>query len=219
MANDERAGRQQPPDERLRQRELDRITAAYADEFAAGRAPRLDDYVRRYPQYAAELADFVLYFHSVSRHLPEPDAVPAPAPSQAASAALRRIREPAAAYGAVAVESLVRLGVARGFAPQRLAAAVGITSGLLGKLEGKTIAAQTIPRTLIERLAATLATAPDALAAYFERAAPAQQPQFYAEQPPALRQETFLEAVEASELDADEKRAWAEIARRDASQP
>ena len=215
MANDERTGRRHPSEERRRQRELDRITAEYADEFAAGRAPRLEDYVRRYPQYAVELADFVLYFHSVSRHLPEPDAVPAPALSPAARAALARIREPAPASAAAPIESLVKQGLARGYAPPKLAAAVGITSGLLGKLEGKAIAAQTIPRTLIQRFANTLAIAPEAIAAYFERTTPAHQAQFYSEQAPAQRQEAFLDAVGASELDAEAKRAWAEIARRD----
>ena len=35
--------------QRERQYEIDQITFQYADEYRAGRAPRIEDYVRRYP--------------------------------------------------------------------------------------------------------------------------------------------------------------------------
>ncbi len=44
---------------------LMRITARYVDEYEAGLQPRLDDYIRRYPHYANEIADFVAYYQSV----------------------------------------------------------------------------------------------------------------------------------------------------------
>ena len=44
---------------------LMRITARYVDEYEAGLQPRLDDYIRRYPHYANEIADFVAYYRSV----------------------------------------------------------------------------------------------------------------------------------------------------------
>lgn len=210
MANDERSGLSHPsPEERRREYEIDQITAQYADEFAAGQAPRLEDYVQRYPQFAAELADFVLYFHSVSSHLPAPDAVPAPSPSAAAQAALARIREPAAAYAVTPIESLVKSGKAAGYTARQLAAAVGLSHDLLGKLESKSIAANTIPRTLIRRLADTLAAAPEAVAAYLGQSTPARASQFfYSEQAPTHRQETFLDAVHASTLDEGAKHEW-----------
>lgn len=218
MANDERAGLPRPSGEARRQRELDRITAEYADEYAAGRGPRLEDYVRRYPRYAVELTDFVLYFHSVSRHLPKPAPVPARALSPAAQAALAQIREsaPDSAHGVVPIESLVKRGKAVGYNARQLAAAVGLSHDLLGKLESKAIAANTIPRTLIRRLSETLAAAPEAVAAYLGQSTPAQASQFfYSEQAPAQRQETFLDAVHVSTLDAAAQREWDDIVSRE----
>lgn len=225
MANDERAGLPRPAsEEQRREYELDRITARYADEFREGRAPRLEDYVQQYPQYATELADFVLYFHAVSRHLPEPDPVPAPALSSAAQKALARIRqqvtEPAASAATtseiVSIEGLVKRGKVMGYNARQLAAAVGVSHDLLGKLESKAIAANTIPRTLIRRLAETLSTAPDAVATYLGQSTPAQAGQFfYSEQAPTPRQESFIDAIHGSTLDDAAKREWDGIVARE----
>lgn len=217
MANDERERQPRPSsEERRRQYTLDRITAQYADEYHAGRGPRLEDYVRRYPEYADELADFVLYFHSVSLNLPEPDLTPAAALSPAAEAALARIREPSAAYTAAPIESLVKQGRAAGYAPRQLAAALELSPDLLGKLDAKAIVANSIPRTLIERLARTLAAAPEAIAAYLGLSAPAEAGQFfYAEKAPTPRQESFLDAVHTSTLDDAAKREWDEVVARE----
>src|SRR5262245_25844492 len=39
---------------------LEQIQLQYLEEWQAGRPPTLEEYVRRYPQFARELADFVL---------------------------------------------------------------------------------------------------------------------------------------------------------------
>lgn len=219
MANDERERRPRPSsEERSRQYILDRITAQYTDEYHAGLSPRLEDYVRRYPEYADELTDFVLYFHAVSLNLPEPDAVPAQALSPAAEAALARIRglNPNSANTPAPIESLVKQGRTQGYNARQLAAEVGLSTDLLGKLDAKVIAANSIPRTLISRLAQTLATAPEAVAAYLGLSAPAGAGQFfYSEQAPAQRQESFIDAVQASTLDDAAKREWNEVVDRE----
>lgn len=220
MANDERERQPRPSrEERRRQYTLDRITAQYADEYHAGHAPRLEDYMRRYPEYAVELTDFVFYFHSVSLNLPEPDIVPSEALSPAAEAVLARIRESAATYTAAPVapiESLVKQGRAAGYAPRPLAAALRLSPDMLGKLDAKAIAANSIPRTLIDRLAQTLATAPEAIAVYLGLTAPAGASQFfYSEQAPAQRQESFIDAVHASSLDEAAKHEWDEVVARE----
>src|SRR2546421_13017191 len=51
-----------------------RITAQYVDEVRAGQRPKVSDYLARYPQYAAEIADFVAYYHTVEP--PPPPATP-----------------------------------------------------------------------------------------------------------------------------------------------
>lgn len=71
---------------------LDHITAEYVEAYRAGRPPNLRTFIRRYPQFARELLDFVLYFHCVAADLPEPDRVPAAHLSPGAQAALARIR-------------------------------------------------------------------------------------------------------------------------------
>ena len=45
--------------ERQRQYKIDTITAQYADAYRSGRAPRIEEYVHRYPDYARELLEFV----------------------------------------------------------------------------------------------------------------------------------------------------------------
>lgn len=63
-----------------------RITAEYADAYrryerGEGAHPLIGDYVARYPQYAAEWMDFMLYFHGGNDTCepleePEADALP-----------------------------------------------------------------------------------------------------------------------------------------------
>ncbi len=195
--------------QRERQFEIDRMTFQYATEYRSGRAPHIEDYLRRYPQYASELLDYALYFHTIgfdSEPLEEPAELTL---SPAGEIAMARIRALSAAPAPAAIASLVKQGVLVGYAPPQLAEAVGLTPDLLGRLEARAIAAASIPRALFQRLAATLKTAPEAIAAYLG-AAPAGG--FYlADQPPAQQQESFLDAVQASTLSPERKREWAEI--------
>jgi hypothetical protein len=208
--------------ERERQFEIDRITFEYASAFRSGRAPRIEDYVRRYPQFTGELLEFAIYFHTValdSEPLEEPDELTL---SPAAEKALARIHEQLATYApspspsaqaasqaTPAIEGLVQRGIQLQLTPPQLAEAVGLTTALIARLEARAIAAASIPRALIERLAATLQTAPEAIAAYLRGG---QAAGFYlAEQPPAQQQESFLDAVRSSTLAPERKSEWAAI--------
>lgn len=218
MADHDEAQRAQARNQRERQYEIDRITAQYAAEFRAGRAPQIEDYVRRYPQYTRELLEFALYFHTVGVDAAEPDEAPAAELSPAAQRALARIRERRAPAANVAIEGLVKQGAQAGYSPRRLAEAIGLTTDLLGKLEARAIAIATIPPTLIGRLADTLRVTPSAIAAYLGATGPGHAGAFYyADQPPAQQQESFLDAVQASALPPERKSEWAEIVREDAS--
>ncbi|MGH2515655.1 MAG: hypothetical protein ACRDHP_08365, partial [Ktedonobacterales bacterium] len=79
------------------------------------------------------------------------------------------------------------------------------------------IAAASVPFTLAERLAEKLQATPAAVAAFLMGSAPAQAAaHYYAEQAPEQRQETFLEAIQASGgLDARAKQEWTDIVARD----
>lgn len=217
MSNQHDEQRAQIRRQREREYEIDRITFEYATEHRGGRNPRIEDYVRRYPQYASELLEYALYYHTVGFDR-QPLVGPAePTLSPAAEKAMARIREQnpeAFATVPIAIQSLVQLGLDAKYTPPQLAAAVGLDSALLQRLEAHAIAAVSIPRTLIQRFADVLKTAPEAIAAYLN-ATPAGG--FYmAEQQPDQRQQTFLDAVDASALSPEGKREWAEIVRTEA---
>ena len=217
MAEIDEAQRAQRRRQRERQYEIDRITAQYVDEFRAGRSPQMEDYVQRHPQYAHELLEFAVYFHTVGYDAAEPEEIPAAELSPAAQRSLAQIRERYALASTAPIEGLVKEGTRVGYSPRQLAAAVGLSTDLLAKLEAHAISAATIPRTLIGRLADTLKVAPDVIAAYLAAAGAAQASAFYyADQPPTQQQESFLDAVQVSTLSAERKREWAEIVTEDA---
>lgn len=203
--------------QRERQYEIERITFEYATEYRNGHAPRIDDYVRRYPQYASELLEYALYFHTVGFDR-EPLVGPAePTLSPAAEKALARIRERRSAYAptpaAVPFEGLVKQGNRLGYKPSQLAEAVGLTSDLIGRLEARAIDVTSIPRALFERLAATLKATPEAIADYL-RAPQAGQVGgfFYADQQPTQARQSFLDAVRTSPmLSLEQKQQWTDI--------
>ncbi len=196
--------------QRERQYEIDSITAQYADDFRSGRAPRMEAYLQRYPQYESELLEFAVYFHTIGFDADEPDTSPAPALSAAAQRALMRIQPPP-------IEGLVKQGVKAGYPARKLAEAVGLTIDLLGKLEARVITVATIPPTLVKRLADTLQVVPEAVSSYLGAAQPGQAGAFYyADQPPSQQQESFLDAVQASALSPERKQEWAAIVKDDA---
>lgn len=202
--------------QRERQYRIDQITYRYAEDYRAGRAPRLEDYVRQYPDLATELTEFVFYFHSVGLDVLDVDTSPAPDLSPAAQRALAQIRERHGAAALAPFEGLVNQGTRFGYTPRQLAEAVGLSTDVLAKLEAHVIAATTIPRTLIQRLADTLKVTPDTVAAFLGSAGPAGAGAFYyADQTPTQQQESFLDAVRASGLSSERKNEWAELVRQD----
>jgi hypothetical protein len=200
-----------------RQYEIDRITAQYADDYRSGRAPRMEEYVQRYPHYTRELLEFAVYFHTVGFDAAELDDVPAANLSPAAHKALAQIRMRRASASSQPLEGLVKQGATIGYSPRKLADAVGLTTDLLGKLEARVIAVATIPPTLVRRLANALKVAPEAVAAYLGAARPGDALAFYyADQPPTQQQDFFLDAVQTSSLPQELKQEWADIVRQDA---
>jgi len=203
--------------DRERQYEIDHITFHYATEFRSGRNPRIEEYIQRYPAYADELLEYALYFHAFgidSEPMEEPAELSLSPAGEKVMARIRAQNPEAAATAPVVIQSLVQLGLDAKYSPPQLAAAVGLTVDLLGKLQAHAIAAATIPRALIQRFADVLQTAPEAIAAYLN-ASPAGG--FYmADQQPDQQQESFLGAVEASALSPEGKREWAEIMNAEA---
>ncbi len=201
-----------------RQYEIDVLTAQYADEVRAGRKPRIEDYVRRYPQYAAELLDFAVYYHAIGSHTEALEGEADPALSPAAERAQALIREGRGSAVPTPLRGLVARGQEVGYQPPQLAAAVGLTVALLGKLEARVIAVATIPPTLVQRLAQALRVTPEAVAAFLGASGPGTSGAFYyADQPPTQQQEPFLQAVQGSTLPPERQQEWAQIVNTDAS--
>ncbi len=201
--------------QRKRQYEIDSIIAQYVDAYHAGQSPRIEDYVRRYPQYTGELLEFAVYYHTIGFATESLVGPPDPVLSPAAEKAMARIRAQSVQAAPVAVESLVQLGLRANYTPPQLAEAVGLTGALLQRLEAHAISAASIPRALIQRFADVLKTAPEVIRAYLN-ATPAGG--FYmADQQPDQKQQTFLDAVDASALSPEGKREWAEIVRAEAN--
>ena len=198
-----------------REQEIERITARYIDDHRAGLAPRAVEYIKQYPQYARELADFFLYFHAVAVDLPDPDPTPTTPMPSAAVAALARYRERYAQEYALA--GLAKRGLEVGVAPPTLAAKVGVSLDLFARLEAHAIAATSIPRTLIRRFAEALRVAPEAVASYLGGAQGGQPASafFYAETAPQTGQDSFLDAVRASDLLPVEQQEWERIVREE----
>src|SRR5579859_3987856 len=76
-----------------RQYEIDRITFQYAEDYRNGRNPRIEDYVRRYPQYERDLLAFAVYFHAVGIDTEALEGPPATELSPAAQKAMARIEQ------------------------------------------------------------------------------------------------------------------------------
>jgi hypothetical protein len=61
-----------------KEEEVQRITARYVAETRAGRHPKLSEYIRRYPQYADAIADFVAYYHAIEEVAAEESGIRPP---------------------------------------------------------------------------------------------------------------------------------------------
>jgi hypothetical protein len=201
---------------------LERLTAQYTEEYRAGLAPRPDEYIKRFPQYTRELAEFFLYFHTITVDLPDPDPVPTStqlAPAAVAALARFRQRHPAQPAAQPAIASLAKRGQEVGLTPPALAQQVDVSFDFFARLEARAIKAAEIPRTLIRQLAAALQVAPEAVAYFLSGgASQAGQPAsvfFYADSAPKTKQDSFLDAVRASGMTPGQKAEWERIAREE----
>ncbi len=190
--------------------EIARIRGEYADAYRAGLAPDPGEYVKRYPQFARELVDYFLYFHTIAVDLPTPDPVPAPQLNPAAQAAMETIRAQQAPQGMLA--GLVSRGLELGIVPQRLAEMVGLSEDLLEKLDEHAISIARIPGALIRRFADALKATPEVVASFLDGGQTQAAPGFFhADSAPQLKQDDFLDAVHASDLTPEQQQEWERI--------
>lgn len=182
------------------------ITAQYVSESQAGLRPRLSDYLARYPLHAAEIADFVAYYHACEEPLTYPASSQAP--------------------GSFSQSSLTSLFAAAStcqLTPAQLAARLDLSLDLLSLLEQRAIASATIPQTLYLKLASLLQLPVGIVQAYFfssrdlNSSHPAWHSQKVAEasgrySPAIDERPTFRSILDASsELSPQQKAHWQTI--------
>jgi transcriptional regulator with XRE-family HTH domain len=197
-----------------------RITAQYIEEVHAGHQPKLSDYLARYPQFAAEIADFVAYYHAVEVDVPGETGITPPLTEDfhiAIDSAWRHILQPGATSTRNLTTLLVTVNQQR-LTLSQLADKVGLSVDIVAKLEQRKIAASSIPKEMYKRLAQVLQLPMRAIEAYFEsfdepssyRSQVAEaQVAYQVNEPLAIPVQSFREALEESvRLSGQQKQAW-----------
>ena len=204
----------------------DEMLDAALDAFLASEAdpngPALDEWIRRYPQYARELTEFAATWTLMRCLPPSPDA-----PEVNEESLVRRgmaVVQPLldgqglTAPATPPLASLLEAGRGRGLAPRQLAQAAGLGDSLLRKLDRRLIRYTSIPREAIEALAAVLQREAEAVAQYLQQGPTfAAAAQHRAEQAPQLAEpEDFFSAVRSDPTMPEERRArWLALAPQD----
>ena len=200
-----------------------RITAQYVEEVRAGHQPKLSDYLARYPQFAAEIADFVAYYHTVEVDLPGETSIISPLAGDfhiAIDPAWRSLLRPGATSTYKLATLLVTVNQQR-LTLSQLADKVGLSVDIVAKLEQRKIAASSIPKEMYKRLAETLQQPMRAIEAYFEsfneRSSYRQQVAeaqvaYQVNEQPAIPVQSFREALEESvQLSGEQKHVWFDV--------
>ena len=186
-------------------------------------AELLDDFVRRFPQYADSLTEFAIELAmDVLRPEPEVDAETetdlnyvSPAVSRAISRfhnRLHAVRQAAApTSNPVLIQEVV--DVPNPFAElsrialRALADRIGANTVFVNKLRDRQIKPDTIPSSFLHYLADALEVTPDLLTAHFAAPSVSAGHQFYKadNKPESNQQQSFVEAVQSSALNEEQK--------------
>lgn len=141
--------------EQTREQEVMRITAQFVAEQEAGLHPRLEHYVRKYPQYIDEITDFVTYYYAMEVGLPT-DTTSVPSLSAGSRAALKlaweRINTPLPAEAV----TLALLAQRQRCSFLRLAALLDLSTDIVERLAERQLDTTTVPREVLQRLAGAL---------------------------------------------------------------
>lgn len=142
--------------EQAHDEEIMRITAQFVAEQEAGERPRLEEYVRRYPQFVDEITDFVTYYYTVESGLPT-NTASIPSMSAGSRAALdlawERVTTPLPG-NPLTLASLARQ---QHFSLARLAASLDLSADIVEQLARSQIDPVTLPHELLQRLSRVLA--------------------------------------------------------------
>jgi len=214
------------PDERPA---LEDVLDAY---LATVEEPELDsarEWAERFPEYAKDIRDFVTSWRLAARLPPDPRAVPIDAATfvQQGMAVVMAVfrseqEKDRAVFPPGPIESLYAEAQAHSITPVDLAARLDVSLPLVAKLNRRLIDPASIPRELIEAIAATLERVADAVRAYLVRTPTLATGAFHraATKPAIAGRENFFAAVRADSALTDEQRArWLALAPRGKRSP
>lgn len=207
----------------MKQANLESVLLDFRVEAVAPRPAILEQYCRRYPQFARELTDYALEWliESATAEETSADVVQgassSPLVSRAISRLYERIRERDAAKEAATRSSGQQApNPFQGLPLDRVRATrdeLGINTPLFGKFRNRLIDPDTVPRGFLERFARLLERTVDELLGYL-RLPPTVHAgaDFKAEGKPSVsaRKESFADAVRGSSLDEKQKQALLE---------
>ncbi|HEY4383599.1 MAG TPA: hypothetical protein VGN34_03860 [Ktedonobacteraceae bacterium] len=200
-----------------------RITERYVAELKAGRQPRLQEYLARYPRYASAIADFVAYYQALELQLPEETLEyhpPTPDEHALLQRALQQTRLPPEPLSSL-------LSARQSSTLTGLAHELDIGEDIVMLLEQRMLAEESIPALLIERLAFVLRRSEQDIRAYLRRITPSRGQRgatthlrYVAETAASYAQDrssqaparNFLQALEESlQATPEQKTFWREI--------
>lgn len=204
-----------------------RITARYVAQVQAGQRPSLSAYLARYPQYASDIVDFVVYYHTVEASMPTrmgADTFLTPISLEV----LRRFQMGGLLQQPTQRLNLLPFANERSFALVELADRLNVSLDIMIQLEQRMIEPATIPDELYKRLAAALEQPVEVVQDYFREDDQARQgagnrakPRLWvaegqAHYPDTAQQQSFRQALEASSLISAEQTAdWETILARE----
>lgn len=191
---------------------LEEYALAATDDYDAKTLERM---IEKYPQFADELRDFAAA-SAVLRHAPaaEMSAEEAARRSESGMKSLRAVLGESEEAQAGALQSLTEAAKAKGLSRAKFAEAVGISVSLVQYLEKRRLDFKTVPRKLVERIAAAIEMGEEAVARYLSQPPVSMTNASFkaAERPIEMQPKSFAEAVrEDQQLSDEEKRKLLEL--------
>ncbi len=169
------------------------------------RGEPLDAWLERYPQHARALIDLAMALDETRRR-PTPDAAELALAGEALRKALRRVAGTPLAQPAPGLMARAR---ALGMRLPALAQRLRLWPEILVKLDQGFIRPDTIPRRLVEQLAATLDCPTELVLAWLPPTPRTVGAQYYADRTPEPpRQESFAEALARAQGLPEADRQW-----------
>lgn len=194
---------------------LEDVLDAYVASGGGPNSTSLADWIRRYPEFERELTEFAASWSLMKALPPSPDAeqvseeVLVLRGMSVVENLLHQQRLAASTVATNPIQDLLTAGKACGLEPRELAQAAGLSILLVRKLDRRLIQFDSIPRPVIEALAATIQRGVGSVAQYLRQAPTfASGAQHRAEQPPRLPEpQDFFAAVRSDSTLAPELRA------------